>query len=66
MQSDLTILWGAIREMHPAYGIYTPADSLQKTYEAVDGCYQQADGGNRFYQYYLSFIEQTALWSYPV
>lgn len=35
MQSDLAILWAAVKEMHPAYGIYTPADSLQKTYDAV-------------------------------
>jgi hypothetical protein len=37
MQSDLAILWGAIQEMHPAYGIYTSPDSLQKMYEAVAG-----------------------------
>lgn len=40
MQADLTILWNAIKEMHPAYGIYTPADSLKdafdKTYASID------------------------------
>jgi hypothetical protein len=33
MQADLLILWSAIKEMHPAYGIYTSADSLQQVYE---------------------------------
>ncbi|SFE97249.1 Peptidase family S41 [Chitinophaga sp. CF118] len=37
MQSDLTILWNAIQEMHPAYGIYIPPDSLQKIYKTVAG-----------------------------
>lgn len=37
MQDDLALLWAAIKEMHPAYGIYTPADSLQKIYETVAG-----------------------------
>lgn len=32
MHDDLTILWSAIREMHPGYGIYTTADSLQRSY----------------------------------
>lgn len=35
MQDDLFILWSAIKEMHPAYGIYTPADSLQMVYETT-------------------------------
>lgn len=35
MQSDLFILWSAIKEMHPAYGIYMPADSLQRIYETT-------------------------------
>jgi len=29
------VLWAAIKEMHPAYGIYTPADSLQMAYNQV-------------------------------
>jgi Peptidase family S41 len=32
MQSDFTILWQAIKEMHPGYGFYTPVDSLQRAY----------------------------------
>ena len=32
MQEDLAILWSAIKEMHPGYGIYTSADSLQIAY----------------------------------
>jgi hypothetical protein len=40
MQDDLLVLWSAIKEMHPAYGIYTPADSLQaaydRTYASID------------------------------
>jgi len=35
MHDDLSILWGAIKELHPAYGIYTPADSLQKVYDST-------------------------------
>jgi hypothetical protein len=33
MHDDLNILWSAIKEMHPAYGIYTSADSLQSAYD---------------------------------
>jgi C-terminal processing protease CtpA/Prc len=33
MHDDLSILWMSIKEMHPAYGIYTPADSLEKVYD---------------------------------
>jgi hypothetical protein len=33
MRDDLFILWSAIKEMHPAYGMYTPADSMQKIYD---------------------------------
>ncbi|MES2110354.1 MAG: S41 family peptidase [Bacteroidota bacterium] len=33
MQGDLFILWSAIKELHPGYGFYTPADSLQKCYD---------------------------------
>ncbi|QEC77146.1 S41 family peptidase [Mucilaginibacter ginsenosidivorax] len=32
MQADMGVLWAAIKEMHPAYGIYTPPDSLQVAY----------------------------------
>jgi hypothetical protein len=33
MQDDFFILWSAIKEIHPAYGIYTTTDSLQKAYD---------------------------------
>lgn len=33
MQSDLTVLWSTIKEMHPGYNYYTSADSLQKAYD---------------------------------
>jgi hypothetical protein len=33
MRDDLFILWSAIKEMHPAYGMYTPADNMQKVYD---------------------------------
>jgi len=36
MKDDLTILWAAIKEMHPAYGMYTSVDSLQKVYRKVN------------------------------
>lgn len=32
MQSDLSILWSAIKEIHPGYNYFTPADSLQSAY----------------------------------
>ncbi|RFM27291.1 S41 family peptidase [Deminuibacter soli] len=32
MRNDLTLLWQAIQHMHPAYGLYYPADSLQLLY----------------------------------
>ena len=39
MHEDLAILWSAIQEMHPGYGIYTDSDSMQdlykKTYAAI-------------------------------
>ena len=35
MHDDLFILWSAIKEMHPAYGMYVAPDSLQKIYEQV-------------------------------
>jgi hypothetical protein len=33
MRDDLFILWSAIKELHPGYGLYTPADSLKKAYD---------------------------------
>jgi hypothetical protein len=33
MHNDLFILWSAIKELHPGYGIYTPTDSMQKAYD---------------------------------
>jgi hypothetical protein len=39
MNDDLALLWSAIKEMHPGYGIYTTSDSMQeiynKTYAAI-------------------------------
>ncbi|RAJ08275.1 peptidase S41-like protein [Chitinophaga skermanii] len=35
MQSDLDILWSAIHDMHPAFGLYTAADSLRYMYETT-------------------------------
>lgn len=32
MHNDLFILWSAIKELHPGYGIYTPPDTLQNIY----------------------------------
>ncbi|MDN5288659.1 MAG: hypothetical protein JWR38_4933 [Mucilaginibacter sp.] len=37
MHDDLFILWSAIKEMHPAYGMYTAPDSLQKLYAQIAG-----------------------------
>ncbi len=35
MQADMTVLWSAIKEIHPGYNYYTPADSLKKAYDQV-------------------------------
>ncbi|MDF2431467.1 MAG: hypothetical protein JWP44_1098 [Mucilaginibacter sp.] len=32
MHDDLSVLWAAIKEMHPGYGIYTSENNLQKAY----------------------------------
>jgi len=53
MRDDLFILWSAIKEMHPAYGIYTPADSLQQVYDAtlasIDAPLSETDFMSRVY-----------------
>ena len=55
MQDDLLILWSAIREMHPAYGIYTSADSLQKvydkTYSSITGPLSEGEFINHVYPF---------------
>lgn len=33
MHEDFAVLWSAIKEMHPGYGLYTTTDSLQKAYD---------------------------------
>jgi len=35
MQEDLAVLWGAIQELHPGYGFYTPTAQLQQAYQNV-------------------------------
>jgi len=35
MQEDLAILWTAIQEMHPAYGIYTTPQQLKAIYKST-------------------------------
>lgn len=35
MQSDLIVLWKAIEEVHPGFGIYVTPDSLLRKYEEV-------------------------------
>ncbi|HWW42491.1 S41 family peptidase [Pedobacter sp.] len=35
MQKDLAILWAAIQEMHPAYGIYTTPRQLKAIYKST-------------------------------
>ncbi|WP_184546724.1 S41 family peptidase [Mucilaginibacter sp. FT3.2] len=55
MQDDLNLLWAAIKEMHPAYGIYTPADSLQtafdKTYASIDKPLGESEFISRVYPF---------------
>jgi len=35
MRADLFILWSAIKELHPGYGKYFPADSIARSYDAT-------------------------------
>lgn len=35
MRGDLTVLWTAIKELHPGYGLYCPTDSMEKSYDAI-------------------------------
>lgn len=53
MRDDLFILWSAIKEMHPAYGIYTPTDSLQQVYDktlaSINGPLSETDFMSRVY-----------------
>ncbi|QIL40346.1 hypothetical protein G7074_14405 [Pedobacter sp. HDW13] len=35
MHGDLAVLWGAIKELHPGYGFYTPATQLKQAYQNV-------------------------------
>lgn len=35
MHNDLAILWAAIKEIHPGYGIYTTRDSMQSIYKNI-------------------------------
>lgn len=41
MHDDLSILWSAIKELHPGYGFYTPTDSLQKAYDKTYSAIQK-------------------------
>jgi len=55
MHDDLFILWSAIKEMHPGYGIYTPTDSLKmaydKTYASIDSPLYEGDFIDRVYPF---------------
>ena len=35
MQADLGILWSAVKELHPGYGLYASTDSIANTYNAI-------------------------------
>ena len=35
MKADLTVLWAAVKELHPGYGLYTSTDSISNIYEAT-------------------------------
>ena len=35
MKSDLGILWSAVKEVHPGYGLYTSAGTIANTYNAT-------------------------------
>lgn len=56
MQSDLSILWSAIQEIHPGYGIYTPADSLEKKYEDVRSSLREPMSEDEFIFHIYPFL----------
>lgn len=35
MKADLAVLWSAVKELHPGYGLYTSTDSMAASYNAV-------------------------------
>jgi len=55
MRDDLSILWSAIQELHPGYGIYTPPDTLQKaydkTYSSINAPLSEAEFVDRVYPF---------------
>jgi hypothetical protein len=58
MHADLHLLWSAIREVHPGYGFYTTADSLQKIYEKTDASIRSPLSESRFMDLLYPFLCQ--------
>ncbi|NIG55770.1 S41 family peptidase [Chitinophaga sp. Cy-1792] len=48
MQQDLDILYHAIKEIHPAYGLYTAPDSFHQCYKRTANAIQQPLSENEF------------------
>ena len=58
MQDDLLLLWSAIQEVHPGYGFYTPADSLQKIYEKTSASIRSPLSESQFIDIVYPFLCQ--------
>ncbi|MBC9934158.1 S41 family peptidase [Chitinophaga qingshengii] len=56
MQKDLTILWEAFRDIHPAYGLYTSGDSLQAVYKKTRDAIRQPLSENEFIAAIYPFV----------
>lgn len=48
MQADLSVLFTAFKDIHPAYGLYTPADSVAKLYHSIAGTLRQPVSEDEF------------------
>ncbi|MBN9386370.1 MAG: hypothetical protein J0H74_36770 [Chitinophagaceae bacterium] len=35
MKTDLAVLWSAVKELHPGYGLYCPTDSIERSYNEL-------------------------------
>ncbi|NML37725.1 hypothetical protein HHL17_11020 [Chitinophaga sp. G-6-1-13] len=48
MKEDLSILFTAFKDIHPAYGLYTPDDSMANLYHRIAGTLQQPMSEDEF------------------
>lgn len=48
MKADLSLLFGAFKDIHPAYGLYTPNDSMIGMYNSIAGSLKQPMSEDEF------------------